>query len=176
MVYSEDSHYSMLKACNMLFLKPCVVSVNEDSRKINLMSLKQEVSLSIDNGAKAFIVVQNMATTLFGSIDDVDIVTSFFEQKKLIFKLHVDAAFGGFLVPFSDNIKNYSFKNRYVSSVTLDGHKMLQTPYGTGVFLIRKGLLKYVKNEQAKYVKGNDYTICGSRSGANAVAIWIGAR
>ena len=114
-----------------------------------------------------------MATTLFGSIDDIDSVTTFFEKKKLIFKLHVDAAFGGFVVPFSEKIKNYSFKNKHIGSFTLDGHKMLQTPYGTGIFLIRKNMLKYVENEQAKYVKGNDFTICGSRSGANAVAIWM---
>jgi tyrosine decarboxylase / aspartate 1-decarboxylase len=172
-VYSEDSHYSMLKACNMLFLNPCDLEVNEDTRQINLLSLKQKVNSSIKNGTKAFIVVQNMATTLFGSIDDIDTITDFFDNKSLIYKLHIDAAFGGFVIPFKEEKDNYSFKNLKISSFTLDGHKMLQTPYGTGIFLIRKNMLKYVKNNNAKYVKGNDFTICGSRSGANAISIWM---
>jgi tyrosine decarboxylase/aspartate 1-decarboxylase len=50
---------------------------------------------------------------------------------------------------------------------------MLQAPYGTGIFLIRKNFMKYVCTEEAKYVQGKDYTVCGSRSGANAICIWM---
>lgn len=50
---------------------------------------------------------------------------------------------------------------------------MAQAPYGTGIFLIRKGLIGYVNTQQASYVEGEDYTLIGSRSGANAVAVWM---
>jgi glutamate/tyrosine decarboxylase-like PLP-dependent enzyme len=50
---------------------------------------------------------------------------------------------------------------------------MLQAPYGTGIFLIRKKYMKYVCTNEAGYVKGKDYTLCGSRSGANAVCVWM---
>jgi glutamate/tyrosine decarboxylase-like PLP-dependent enzyme len=50
---------------------------------------------------------------------------------------------------------------------------MLQAPYGTGIFLARKELLQYVCTNEAGYVKGKDFTLCGSRSGANAVCVWI---
>jgi glutamate/tyrosine decarboxylase-like PLP-dependent enzyme len=50
---------------------------------------------------------------------------------------------------------------------------MLQAPYGTGIFLIRKGWMQYTTCEAAKYVSGLDSTICGSRSGANAIATWM---
>jgi glutamate/tyrosine decarboxylase-like PLP-dependent enzyme len=50
---------------------------------------------------------------------------------------------------------------------------MLQAPYGTGIFLCRKGLMEYSKTEEASYVHGTDFTLCGSRSGANAVAVWM---
>ena len=33
--------------------------------------------------------------------------------------------------------------------------------------------MEYVETEEAKYVHGKDYTICGSRSGANAVTVWM---
>jgi tyrosine decarboxylase / aspartate 1-decarboxylase len=50
---------------------------------------------------------------------------------------------------------------------------MLQAPYGTGLFLCRKGLIHFANTKEASYVEGEDYTLIGSRSGANAVAIWM---
>jgi glutamate/tyrosine decarboxylase-like PLP-dependent enzyme len=50
---------------------------------------------------------------------------------------------------------------------------MLQAPYGTGVFLCRKGLMQYVYTREAQYVNGMDITLSGSRSGANAIAVWM---
>ena len=50
---------------------------------------------------------------------------------------------------------------------------MLQAPYGTGIFLCKKGLMDYVHTAMASYVNGADSTLSGSRSGANAVAIWM---
>jgi glutamate/tyrosine decarboxylase-like PLP-dependent enzyme len=50
---------------------------------------------------------------------------------------------------------------------------MLQAPYGTGIFLIRKGFMFYGSTKEAQYVEGGDYTVCGSRSGANVVAVWM---
>ena len=50
---------------------------------------------------------------------------------------------------------------------------MLQSPYGTGIYLTRKGFMEYALTEEANYVKGKDYTLIGSRSGANAIAVWM---
>jgi glutamate/tyrosine decarboxylase-like PLP-dependent enzyme len=33
--------------------------------------------------------------------------------------------------------------------------------------------MKYVQTEEASYVKGTDYTLVGSRSGANAICVWM---
>ena len=66
-----------------------------------------------------------------------------------------------------------NFENPKISSITIDAHKMLQAPYGTGIFICRKGLIKNVMTKEAEYVEGMDLTLCGSRSGANAVAVWM---
>jgi glutamate/tyrosine decarboxylase-like PLP-dependent enzyme len=50
---------------------------------------------------------------------------------------------------------------------------MVQAPYGTGIFIIRKGWMQYANTKDASYVEGEDYTLIGSRSGANAVAVWM---
>ena len=90
-------------------------------------------------GVKHFILVMNMSTTMFGSVDDIIRVTDYFELNDLNYKAHIDGAFGGFIYPFTNEESSYSFKNNRITSFTLDGHKMLQSPYGTGVFIIRKG-------------------------------------
>jgi glutamate/tyrosine decarboxylase-like PLP-dependent enzyme len=172
-VYSQDSHYSMPKGANILNIKSIVLKVDETTRMIVQGDLEEQIKTAKERGVKHFIVVMNMSTTMFGSVDDINRITAYFTENNLDFKLHVDGAFGGFIYPFTNTSNSYNFGNQHISSFTLDGHKMLQSPYGTGIFIIRKGLMKYALTEEASYVKGKDYTICGSRSGANAVAVWM---
>lgn len=173
LVFSEDSHYSLFKSVNLLNICPIVIKVSEHARELLLEDLEKKIDLAQTSGIKYFIININMSTTLFGSVDDIDNITSLLNKKKINYKLHVDAAFGGFIYPFTNTKHNYSFKNPDITSFTVDAHKMLQTPYGTGIFLIRKGYMQYVKTSEAQYVSGTDYTLCGSRSGANAVAVWM---
>ena len=172
-VYSEDSHYSMPKGANILNIPSVVLKVDDDSRMILQSDLEQKISDAKQNGIKYFILIMNMSTTMFGSVDDIIRISDYFEENEINYKLHVDGAFGGFIYPFTNEESSYTFKNNRISSFTLDGHKMLQTPYGTGIFIIRKGFMEYALTEEASYVQGKDYTMCGSRSGANAISIWM---
>jgi len=172
-LYSEDSHYSMPKACRLLSLPNFVTKVDEDSRKVTRESLEQCVAEAMEKGVKHLIVIMNMSTTMFGSVDHIDEVTGWLDELNLSYKVHVDGAFGGFIYPFSTEDKSYTFQNPKINSFTLDGHKMLQSPYGTGIYLTRKGFMEYALTEEANYVKGKDYTLVGSRSGANSIAVWM---
>ena len=170
---SEDTHYSIAKAANLLGLKWFPVPVDYKTREL----LKEELESIIDNamqdGIKGFIVVANMATTMFGSVDNPELYVRALEKRSLPFKMHIDGAFGGFIYPVSHPGNLLSFLNPYVTSITLDAHKMLQAPYGTGVFLTRKNYIQNVLTKEAQYVHGMDVTLSGSRSGANAIAVWM---
>lgn len=50
---------------------------------------------------------------------------------------------------------------------------MAQAPYGIGIFLIRKGYMENIHTKEASYIQGDDFTLIGSRSGANAIAAWM---
>jgi tyrosine decarboxylase / aspartate 1-decarboxylase len=117
--------------------------------------------------------VSNMGTTMFGSVDNPDVYTSALEKHNAMYRLHIDGAYGGFVYPFSNQNSNINFSNPKISSITIDAHKMLQAPYGTGIFVCRKGLIENVLTKEAEYVEGMDLTLCGSRSGANAVGVWM---
>lgn len=173
LVYSEDSHYSMPKGADLLGLASIVLPVDDQTRSIVPSELESRLKEAAANGIRYFIIVMNMSTTMFGSVDDIDLVTSLLEKLQLNYRLHVDAAFGGFIYPFTNPASSFSFKNPHITSITIDAHKMLQTPYGTGIFLVRKGWMQYVCTEEAQYVPGKDYTLCGSRSGANAISVWM---
>ncbi len=170
---SADTHYSVSKAANLLHIKSYTVPVDDNTRLISLTALNETITTAKNNGAKYFVVISNMATTMFGSVDDPDRYAAVLTEHEVRYKIHIDGAFGGFIYPVSSPGSNVNFHNPNVSSITLDAHKMLQAPYGTGIFLVRKGLMKYVCCEDAQYVNGMDITLSGSRSGANAVAVWM---
>lgn len=172
-IYSADTHYSIPKGLNLLQLQGIEIAVDEYSRELNIKDLEEKLEDALTAGYKHFIVNVNMSTTMFGSVDDIDKVCNLLNLLHVHYKLHVDAAYGGFIFPFTSKAHHFSFLNPNVSSFSIDGHKMLQAPYGTGIFLIRKGYMKYTLTDEAAYVKGKDYTLCGSRSGANAVCVWM---
>ncbi len=172
-VASEDTHYSVVKGANLLHLDLIRVPVEENTRVVNEAQLDALVTEAISNQKKYFIVLSNVATTMFGSVDDPNLYIQCFQKHGVPFKLHLDAAFGGFIYPINKPENNVNFLNEHVNSVTLDAHKMLQAPYGTGIFIARKNLMQYVFTKEASYVNGMDITLIGSRSGANAIAVWM---
>ena len=170
---SEDTHYSIPKASNLLQIDWLKIPVYFEERAIDKIALEEIITAAKEEGKKYFIAVSNMGTTMFGSVDNPDDYSSVLEKHNLEYKLHIDAAYGGFVYPFSNKNSVINFSNPKISSITIDAHKMLQAPYGTGVFICRKKLIENVLTKEAEYVEGMDLTLCGSRSGANAVAVWM---
>lgn len=172
-VCSEDSHYSMDKAANLLSLKILKFPVTDDTRSLTETGVEATLKEAKANGIKYFISIANMMTTMYGSVDDINILSTALKKHAVAYRIHVDGAYGGFYYPFTTKSTDLTFQNAEISSFTLDAHKMAQSPYGTGIFLIRKGLIGYVNTQEASYVEGEDFTLIGSRSGANAVAVWM---
>jgi glutamate/tyrosine decarboxylase-like PLP-dependent enzyme len=170
---SEDTHYSIPKAANVLMLDWLKIPVSFEKREIDIIALENVIIKAKQNGKKYFIAISNMGTTMFGSVDNPNDYSSILEKQEVEYKLHIDGAYGGFVYPFSNQESTINFSNPKISSITIDAHKMLQSPYGTGIFICRKGLIENVLTKEAQYVEGMDLTICGSRSGANAVAVWM---
>ncbi|HZH88436.1 MAG TPA: pyridoxal-dependent decarboxylase [Chitinophagaceae bacterium] len=173
LVFSEDVHYSAYKACNLLQISPITIPVDENNRIWKEEDLELALKAANDKGISHFIVILNMGSTMFGSIDDPDLILPIVEQYAKEYWVHVDAAFGGFIYPFTNPDNKLNFKHPKIASATIDGHKMLQAPYGTGIFLCKKNWIHFTQTEEASYVQGTDFTLCGSRSGANAVSMWM---
>ncbi len=172
-LFSEDSHYSVYKACNILQLQFHKINVNNDNRQLDIDHLERTIKRLKQLGIKYFIFVLNLGSTMFGSVDPIDKISTIINSFSLQCKIHIDAAFGGFIFPFTCPNHQFQFNNPIIDSISLDAHKMLEAPYGTGIFLIRKGMVDNISTSEASYIEGLDHTLCGSRSGANAIATWM---
>lgn len=170
---SSDSHYSMAKGANLLDLRLIQIAVDDSTREIIKTELENHIKLAQQEGIRCFIVVSNLMTTMFGSVDDVDLYAECLTAAGAEFKIHIDGAYGGFIYPFSSTDNRITFANPNITSFTLDAHKLLQAPFGTGMFVIRKNWMQFAITDQAQYVQGMDNTLSGSRSGANAIAVWM---
>ncbi|MFA6048128.1 MAG: pyridoxal-dependent decarboxylase [Parcubacteria group bacterium] len=183
-ICSYLTHYSVIKASNVLGIG---IEAGADGNGLHLLGtddtghllldqFEQKLRELADKGISNIIVVGNAGTTMLGSVDNIPAMNDIVEETKAQYPetnihFHVDAAFGGFVIPFIDWLPEIGFSNKRVDSITIDVHKMGLAPYGSGIILARRGLFQRVKSI-APYIPGNDCTLCGSRSGTIALSCW----
>ncbi|MFH1367308.1 MAG: pyridoxal-dependent decarboxylase [Patescibacteria group bacterium] len=182
-VCSFLTHYSVVKAANLLGvgIKPkknggLHLLGADNHGRILLDQLKDRVYSLAKNGVVNVIIVGNAGATMLGSVDNIPAMNDIIERASGLFPItnfhfHVDAAMGGFIIPFIAGIPHIGFENSKVCSATIDVHKLGLAPYGSGIILARRGLFERIKSI-APYVPGNDSTLCGSRAGVMALSCW----
>jgi glutamate/tyrosine decarboxylase-like PLP-dependent enzyme len=85
-------------------------------------------------GAAPLLVSANAGTTNTGSIDPLPAIADLCADQRLWF--HVDAAYGGFAALCDEGRRKLAGMER-ADSLTLDPHKWLYAPMGTGCVLVR---------------------------------------
>jgi aromatic-L-amino-acid decarboxylase len=87
-------------------------------------------------GLRPFLVVASAGTTNTGAIDPIDACAELCAAEGLW--LHVDAAYGGFFQLTDRGRERFAGIER-ADSITLDPHKGMFLPYGTGGLVVREG-------------------------------------
>ena len=125
-------------------------------------------------------VVATMGTTGIGSVDPLPGILKL--QKKYRFRIHLDAAYGGYF-RLADNLSETSTKKyslmQEADSIVVDPHKHGLQPYGCGCILFKNPEVgKYYKHDSPyTYFSSTDLHLgeisleC-SRAGAAAVGLW----
>ena len=144
-----------------------------------ILALERKIrELYRGNGIRRFIIFLNEGTTLTGALDDTSAVGEVIRQLRTEFMgsaefyLHVDAAYGGMVYPFTEPDRVRPFNVPEVDSVTVDPYKMGQCPMAEGVFLCRLKHQEYIQRPTGYVQDEQDDTLIGSRSGAYAAACW----
>jgi len=135
---SDQTHHSMEKAAALAgFPVANVRAVPSDDRfRIQLPALEERIRADAGAGFQPFLIVGNAGTTNTGAVDDLDALADLAGQERLW--LHVDAAYGGFFL-LTERGRRVMHGIARADSITLDPHKALFLPYGTGSLLVRDG-------------------------------------
>jgi aromatic-L-amino-acid decarboxylase len=135
---SEQAHASVTKAAAIAGLP---------RRALRLVPVDAELRMAADelarlvkqdraDGLRPFLVVPAAGTTNTGAIDPLDDVAAIAADEDLW--VHVDAAYGGFFQLTERGRARFRGIER-ADSITLDPHKGLFLPYGTGSLIVRDG-------------------------------------
>ncbi len=164
-VLPESAHFSFIKICNMLNLKPVYAGL-DSSFRVDVSTVEKCISRN------TVAIVGTAGTAELGVIDPIDKLSDIALKQNVC--LHVDAAFGGLVIPFLVQSKpDFDFKLDGVKSVTVDPHKMGLAAIPAGGILFKNAqMLDYVKTETPYLTDKFQYTFVGTRTGAAAASCW----
>ena len=167
-IVPKSAHFSFKKAADILCLKLNKADLNDDYQ-VKLSAVEDLIS---DN---TVAIVGVAGTTEMGKVDPIEGLSDICLENNIY--LHVDAAFGGYTIPFLKeagyNLPKFDFSLKGVSSITIDPHKMGLAPIPTGGVLFRER--KYLESmaiETPYLTEDMQSTLVGTRSGAAAAATW----
>ncbi len=171
---SDQAHYTHSRITGVLNL-PFITVPSDERGRMDLPVLE----CLLETGIIGTVVV-TLGTTAIGSVDPLDKVAAL--QKKYSFRIHVDAAYGGYFTLAA----NLSSETRAAfdaissaDSIVIDPHKHGLQPYGCGCILFRDPAVgRFYKHDSpytyfsSKDLHLGEISLECSRAGASAVALW----
>lgn len=165
-VAPSSVHKSIDKACLLMNCKLVKIPVHP------LEPLDPRVLEKYVVEYRPFIVVITAGTTEAGTVDPIEEVAELAD--KYGFYLHVDAAYGGLIIPFLYKhglIKRKLYMFNGVSSITVDMHKVGMAPIPSSIlFLKDKYLLESACFEMDYMPASKSCGLLGTRPGAAVIA------
>ncbi len=136
LVYGADVHVVWDKFCRYFDVEPRQVSLPKGQYTVGA----EELEPQIDENTIGVVAV--VGTTFTGECDDVagiDAMLAELRGRGLDVPLHIDAASGGFVFPFSDPDFAWDFRLDSVKSINVSGHKFGLVYPGVGWLVFRDG-------------------------------------
>lgn len=134
---SDQAHASVSKAATIAgFSKRNLRVVPTDAElRMDVDALRDMIRADRGAGLRPFLVVPAAGTTNTGAIDPLNDVADIAADEGLW--MHVDAAYGGFFQLTKRGRDRFLGIER-ADSITLDPHKGMFLPYGTGSLIVRE--------------------------------------
>ncbi|MDX7989231.1 putative pyridoxal-dependent aspartate 1-decarboxylase [Xenorhabdus sp. 12] len=165
---SELGHYSLKKTVDVLGLgQDSLIKIETDRNgRICTSALLAKLQELRQRNIRPMAIVGIAGTTETGSIDPLNALADIAEQEQCHF--HIDAAWGGASL-LSERHRHLFAGIERADSVTIDAHKQMYVPMGTGMVLFRQPSLASAISQHANYIvrKGSKdlgrHTLEGSR-------------
>ncbi|MCQ8893745.1 MAG: tyrosine decarboxylase MfnA [Methanolinea sp.] len=160
-IVPESAHFSFQKACDILGLEMRTAPLDSGYR----MDAGEVPSL-IDQNTCAIVGVAG--TTEYGVVDPIGALSDIALDHDIF--LHVDAAFGGMVLPFMEACPSFDFSLPGVSSIAVDPHKMGMSTIPAGVILVRdREFLSSLSVDTPYLSVKQEFTLSGTRPGGSVV-------
>jgi aromatic-L-amino-acid/L-tryptophan decarboxylase len=133
---SPYTHHSIAKAARLAGIKARnirIVSCTPDLR-MDLTAAAELIRADRQAGLRPFLLVGSAGTTDTGTVDPLYALADLAERERVWF--HVDGAYGGFF-RLTERGREQLSGIESADSVTLDPHKTLFLPFGTGALVVR---------------------------------------
>jgi len=163
-VVPASAHFSFDKIADILDMEVRKADLDHEM-KVCVDSMKS----LIDENTVGLVAIAG--STEFGQVDPIEEISEIAMSHSL--PLHIDAAFGGFVLPFISGDHKFDFSLPGVTSMAVDPHKMGLSTIPSGVLLFRD--FEYINHLRvhAPYLTvDTQYTLTGTRSGAAVAATY----
>jgi len=163
-VVPESAHFSFEKACDLLGMEMRTVPSDGGYR----MDADAAAGF-IDDHTIALVGIAG--TTEYGVVDPIDRLAELALERDI--HLHVDAAFGGLVLPFLESSPVFDFRLEGVSTISVDPHKMGMSTIPVGCLLTREESMLCSLNVDTPYLTvKKEFTLAGTRPGGAVVGAW----
>ncbi|WP_290814257.1 tyrosine decarboxylase MfnA [Halovivax sp.] len=159
-VVPGSGHFSFRKAADLLGVELRIAPTDDDRR-----ADAEAVCQCVDD--ETALVVGVAGSTEYGRVDPIPALGEIARDTDALF--HVDAAWGGFVLPFAD--RPWNFADAPVDTMTIDPHKMGQAAVPAGGLLVRDERLLDELAVDTPYLETTaQATLTGTRSGAGVAS------
>lgn len=133
---TQQVHHCVIKAIKFGGLAEAHIRTVEmdDRYRMKPSELEKQIQKDKEDGLIPLVIFASAGTTDLGAVDPLDAIGNIAEAHNIWF--HVDAAYGGFFL-LTDYGKNVMKGISQSDSVTIDPHKGLFLPYGSGALLVK---------------------------------------
>lgn len=170
-VAAKTAHFSVRKAADLLGMRLVEIGFDDEYR-LDVDALRKKVNK--DTAA----VVAVAGTTELGQVDPIDEIGEACLDRSF---LHIDAAFGGFVLPFLEDmgakVPAWDFRVEGVSSLVLDAHKMGMATIPASHLLVREAEhFAKIAVESPYLTSVYQTSLLGTRNSAGVAAAYAAMR
>ncbi|MCE9669679.1 tyrosine decarboxylase MfnA [Myxococcus stipitatus] len=167
-IAAETVHYSVQKIFDLLGITPRIAPVDARLR----MDVKAAEALVNE---RTIALIGTAGTSEFGSVDPIEELSRLAVERDLY--LHVDAATGGFIIPFARELgrplPRFDFSLPGVASITMDPHKYGLVNVPAGAIFFRDPALQSLISLESFFARTPTHrTFLGTRPGGAALATY----
>ncbi len=167
-ILPESAHFSFKKIVSLMDMKLISIPLTTEYI-IDINKLKKKINKN------TAAIVGIAGSTELGTIDPISQISDICLDENIF--LHVDAAFGGFVIPFlkelNHKVNNFDFRLKGVKTITIDAHKMGYSAIPLGLLAIKdKKWFEEISIESNCIHSEKQTGILGTRSGGPVAAAY----